>query len=49
MQIANNHILDRGNKGLERTIQIIKEQEMYSIGAYINNEHRDNEYPLFLI
>ncbi len=47
MQIANNHILDRGSKGLERTIQIIKEQEMYSIGAYINNEHRDNEYPLF--
>lgn len=45
MQIANNHILDRGSKGLERTIQVIKEQGLYSIGAYINRDHRDNEYP----
>lgn len=47
MQIANNHILDRGSKGLERTIQLIKEQELYSIGAYVNKDQRDNEYPLF--
>lgn len=45
MQIANNHILDRGSKGLERTIQMIKEQGMYSVGAYINRDHRDIEYP----
>ena len=45
LQIANNHIFDRGSKGLERTVQLIKEQGMYSVGAYINIDHRDNEYP----
>jgi poly-gamma-glutamate synthesis protein (capsule biosynthesis protein) len=45
LQIANNHILDRGSKGLERTIQLIKEHGLYSIGAYINEDHRNVEYP----
>lgn len=45
LQIANNHIFDRGSKGLERTIQRIKEHGMYSIGAYIDKNQRDTEYP----
>lgn len=45
VQLANNHILDRGSKGLERTIQLIKEQGMFSVGAYVDNDHRNSEYP----
>lgn len=45
MQIANNHILDRGRKGLECTIQKTKEHGMYSVGAYIDENQRNTEYP----
>lgn len=46
VQIANNHILDRGSTGLKRTIQRIRDQDMFSVGAYTDREHRNNEYPL---
>ncbi|MFV0390856.1 MAG: CapA family protein [Paludibacteraceae bacterium] len=45
LQLANNHILDKGSRGLERTIQLIQENGIYSIGAYINKDHRDKYYP----
>lgn len=45
IQLANNHILDRGRAGLERTVQLIKEQRMYPIGAFTDEEHRATYYP----
>jgi poly-gamma-glutamate capsule biosynthesis protein CapA/YwtB (metallophosphatase superfamily) len=45
---ANNHILDRGQVGLERTIQQIEKRGLYHLGSYINNAQRDSIYPLIL-
>ncbi len=44
-QLANNHILDRGKWGLEQTIQKIKNNNLASIGAYIDIEQKDSVYP----
>lgn len=45
---ANNHVLDRGQKGLERTLRIIKNKNLGSIGSYINDVERDSLYPLII-
>jgi len=45
---ANNHILDRGKVGLERTIQQIEKRNLYHVGSYIDEKQRDNSYPLIL-
>lgn len=45
---ANNHILDRGKVGLERTIQQIEKRSLYHLGSYINKAQRDSIYPLIL-
>ena len=45
---ANNHSLDRGRKGLERTIQLIDSLNIPHAGTYINSEERENKYPLLL-
>ncbi len=47
-QLGNNHILDRGSRGLERTIEQIQENDLYFIGAYTNQEQRDKHYPLII-
>lgn len=45
---ANNHSLDRGRAGLERTIQLIDTLKIPHAGTYINSEAREKEYPLLL-
>lgn len=45
---ANNHVLDRGQKGLERTIHSIRDRELLSLGSYINHIQRDSIYPLII-
>lgn len=45
---ANNHSLDRGRPGLERTIQLINTLKIPHAGTYINSEAREKEYPLLL-
>ncbi len=45
---ANNHVLDRGQKGLERTIRSIKNRELLSLGSYIDSIQRDSIYPLII-
>lgn len=43
---ANNHVLDRGRGGLERTIRMLDSVEMIHAGSYIDSIHRDTTYPL---
>ena len=45
---ANNHILDFGKPGLERTISTIKNRNLLYSGCYINEQERDSVYPLIL-
>jgi len=45
---ANNHILDFGKPGLERTISTIKNRKMMYAGCYIDEQQRDSIYPLIL-
>ncbi len=48
LQLANNHILDRGSAGLERTVELIESGGLKSVGAYISAEHRSNSYPFIV-
>ncbi len=43
--LANNHIDDKGNAGLERTIHTLEEQHCPYIGAYLAAEDRSCLYP----
>ena len=45
---SNNHSLDRGKAGLERTIQLIDSLNIPHAGTYINQEEREKSYPLLL-
>lgn len=45
---ANNHCLDRGRKGLERTIQLMDSLNIPHTGTYINSEEREKKSPLLL-
>ena len=45
---ANNHSLDRGKSGLERTIQLIDSLKVPHAGTYINADEREKKYPLLL-
>lgn len=45
---ANNHVLDRGQQGLERTIEILNLLEIQHAGTYRNEAERDTTYPLLL-
>ena len=44
--LANNHILDRGRKGLEGTIKLLDEKGFYHTGAFADGETRKKNYPL---
>lgn len=44
--LANNHIIDKGQKGLEKTICKLSDSHTKFVGAYLNNEQRAKEYPL---
>lgn len=45
---ANNHCLDRGKKGLERTILMLDSLRIPYAGTYTNAEMRKQRYPLLL-
>lgn len=45
---ANNHCVDRGKRGLERTNTIIDSLKLYRLGTYKNQTERENKYPLLL-
>ncbi len=45
---GNNHCLDRGSRGLERTILMLDSLGFASAGAYINEAERRERYPLLL-
>lgn len=46
---ANNHILDKGKKGLERTVNVLDSMRVKHTGVFINEEKRDLYYPLMMI
>ena len=48
MTTANNHCMDRGQKGLERTIQALDSLEIPHLGTYRNRTERDASQPLII-
>lgn len=47
-QLANNHILDRGKKGLNRTLHLLDSLQVYHTGAFSSEEDRMKRNPLFI-
>lgn len=45
---ANNHCLDRGRKGLERTIKMLDSLSVDYLGTYVNQEERSEKYPYLI-
>ena len=43
--LANNHIMDQGKKGFLSTIEAYKRNNADYVGAYLNKEDYQNEYP----
>ena len=46
---ANNHILDKDKKGLERTIDMLDSLKVKHTGVFKDKEKRDLYYPLMMI
>ena len=47
MQLANNHVADRGGNGIERSY-ITVNKRVKSTGVYLNQGQRDSLYPLIM-
>lgn len=45
---ANNHCLDRRQKGLERTIHILDSLHLMHAGTYLDSTQREEKYPLLI-
>jgi hypothetical protein len=45
---ANNHVLDRGKEGFERTQEVVREKGIILTGSFNSGEKRKLEYPLLL-
>ena len=45
---ANNHALDRGRKGLERTIEILHQKEIFQTGTFTDPDSRAAFYPMIV-
>lgn len=45
---ANNHSLDRGKKGLERTLKVLGELQMTHTGTFKDSIERKQSYPLLI-
>lgn len=45
---SNNHCLDSGREGLERTILMMDSLGVPHLGTYLNQEERDRNYPFLL-
>jgi len=48
MSTANNHSLDRGKQGLERTLSVLDSMGLEYFGTYRHAAERDNRYPLII-
>ncbi|MBD8387357.1 CapA family protein [Dysgonomonas sp. BGC7] len=46
---ANNHILDKRKRGLERTIMVLDSMKVKHTGTFLNKEKRELYYPLMMI
>jgi poly-gamma-glutamate capsule biosynthesis protein CapA/YwtB (metallophosphatase superfamily) len=46
---ANNHSLDRGKKGLERTIDVLDQLKIEHTGTFKNEKERNDNYPYIKI
>lgn len=46
MLSANNHILDRRDKGVRRTIKVFEDKGVPYLGVYRNQAHRDSILPM---
>lgn len=46
---ANNHCLDRGKEGMERTIEALDSLRILHTGTFINDSTRKQQYPLFVV
>ncbi|GHT09283.1 capsular polysaccharide biosynthesis protein [Bacteroidia bacterium] len=45
---ANNHIVDRGNQGIIRTLSVLDSLDVDHTGVFRNKEEREQIYPLML-
>ena len=45
---ANNHALDRGSEGLQRTQEVAEQKGMILTGSFLSPGHREQSYPLVL-
>jgi poly-gamma-glutamate synthesis protein (capsule biosynthesis protein) len=45
---ANNHTVDRGKKGVNRTIDVLIDKKMPFAGAYKDSAQRDSLYPMLI-
>jgi len=45
---SNNHCLDRGRRGLERTLMMTDSLALHTLGTYRNADERRERYPLVL-
>ena len=45
---ANNHCLDRGKRGLERTAMLLDSLQIPFLGTYRNEEERNRRHPLLI-
>lgn len=45
---ANNHALDRGSEGFERTQEVTGRKGMILTGSFLSSDHRERSYPLLL-
>lgn len=48
MTTANNHCMDRGKAGLERTLRVLDTLGIPHLGTYRDLEHRQAEHPLIV-
>lgn len=46
---ANNHILDKDKRGLERTVRILDSMKVKHTGVFVNSDKRELFYPLMII
>lgn len=45
---ANNHCVDRGRKGLERTVQMLDSFNIHHTGTFVDTVSRMNDHPLLV-
>ena len=48
MTTANNHCMDRGKRGLERTLKALDSLNIPHLGTYLNRRRHDAEHPLMV-